>query len=176
MTGGGGVSLQSGGSGDQVTFTFDVDTNTFRDAHGAGFNIGTGVLHNGQNFSGNFNNNTIGVQGVANSGSTTGNDLFIQLRGATTNINVTNNHLHQYNPNATGAMQLEVGDDGSHISGAKFIVTGNTISNPGTTVNTFQGIQLNSGPTGRDIVTGIGIEEKVIFPLLFFRKTLLTFH
>src|SRR5205823_3186870 len=93
VTGGGGVSLQSGGSGDQVTFTFDVDSNTFRDSHGAGFNIGSGVLHNGQNFSGNFNNNTIGVQAIANSGSTSGNDLFIELRGSTTNINVTNNKL-----------------------------------------------------------------------------------
>ena len=154
VTGGGGVSLQSGGAGDQVTFTFNVDSNTFSGSHGAGFNIGTGVLHNGQNFSGTFNNNTIGVQAVANSGSTTGNDLFVQLRGSTTNINITNNKLYQYNPNGTGAMQLEVGDDGSHIASATFLVTVNTISDPGTiavaAMQTFNGIQLNSGPTGTD--------------------------
>ena len=154
VTGGGGVSLQSGGVGDQVTFAFNVDGNTFRDSHGAGFNIGTGVLHNGQTFSGTFNNNQIGVPGVNNSGSTTGNDLFIQAQGSTTNINITNNRLYQYNPNGTGAMQLEVGDDGTHIASATFVVTGNTISNPGTLATaanqTFNGIQLNSGPTGTD--------------------------
>ncbi|PYQ35731.1 MAG: hypothetical protein DMF57_02140, partial [Acidobacteria bacterium] len=150
VTGGGGVSLQSGGVGDQVAFTFDVDTNTFRDSHGAGFFIGTGQLHNGQNFSGNFNNNTIGVQGVANSGSTTGNDLFMQNRGSTTNINITNNQLYQYNPNATGALQLEVGDDGAHVASATFVVTGNTISNPGTVNPNMNGMQLNSGPSTND--------------------------
>jgi hypothetical protein len=152
VTGGGGVSLQSGGVGDQVTFTFNVDSNTFSGSHGAGFFIGTGVLHNGDNFSGTFNNNTIGIQGTANSGSTTGNDLFIQNRGSTTTINVTNNKLYQYNPNGTGAMQLEVGDDGGHVAKATFVVTGNTISNPGTNaaLQTYNGIQLNSGPTSTD--------------------------
>ena len=51
-------------------------SNTFRGSLGAAFFIGTGQLHNGDNFSGTFNNNTIGVAGIADSGSTTGNALF----------------------------------------------------------------------------------------------------
>ena len=43
-----------------------------------------------------------------------------------------------------------MGDDGVHIASATFVVTGNTIANPGSTLNVVQGIQLNSGPTGTD--------------------------
>ena len=102
VTGGGGVSLQSGGGGDQVTFTFNVDSNQFSGSHGAGFFIGTGQVTNGNTFSGTFNNNTIGIQGTANSGSTTGNDLFLDDEGGSMNVNITNNKLYQYNPNGTG--------------------------------------------------------------------------
>ena len=132
VTGGGGVSLQSGGAGDQVTFTFNVDSNTFSGSHGAGFFIGTGQVTNANTFTGTFNNNTIGIQGTANSGSTTGNDLFIDNEGGITNINVTNNKLYQYNPNGTGALQLQVANDNGHEAHATYVVTGNTISNPGT--------------------------------------------
>src|SRR3954447_5593997 len=67
--GGGGMTLASAG-----TMTFNVDGNPFRDADGSAitlFKASSGVL-----FSGRLKNNNIGVTGVVNSGSATGNGVF----------------------------------------------------------------------------------------------------
>src|SRR6185503_10668622 len=78
ISGGGGVTIASGG-----TLTFNVSNNTMRDANGSAITLqmatpgGTSSLLRSVN--GTFNANTIGVSGVANSGSKTANGIFLSF-------------------------------------------------------------------------------------------------
>ena len=90
VTGGVGLSLSSSGTGGNTTF--DITSNTFRDA------VGTGVLivktAGSSTQTGTFSNNTIGVSGVSNSGSAEGSGLELQNLGqGTMTWGVTNNRL-----------------------------------------------------------------------------------
>jgi VCBS repeat-containing protein len=146
-TGGGGVSI---GSGSTSVFTFNISDNTLRDAHGHAVlivkDVGTGTM------TGIFNNNTIGVIGIANSGSLEGAGLKLQHAGGggKIDVDITNNHIHQYN---NEGILLQAGA-GLAQSGTFIIeVTGNTLSNPGSNVaigSPFQGFSLNSGVTAGD--------------------------
>jgi VCBS repeat-containing protein len=156
VSGGGGITIGAGGPADNVTLTFNISNNTMRDALGAALGISSGPGNLGAgSFTGTINNNVIGVAGVADSGSKQGQDLGIINFGAVMNINITNNQLYQYNTAATGALTIQNGDDGAHLAYFTGTITGNTISNPGTsanspTFNTMNGIHLNSGPGGTD--------------------------
>jgi uncharacterized repeat protein (TIGR01451 family) len=151
VSGGGGITIGSGGPSDNITFTFNIANNTMRGALGAalGMSSGQGNLGGGT-WNGTISENTIGVAGTANSGSMQGQDLGIINFGAVMNINITNNQLYQYNPSATGALTLQLGDDNGHSAFLTSTITGNTISNPGTGVASMNGIHLNSGPTTGD--------------------------
>ena len=67
LSGGGGTLFAGGGTGNTATVTFNIFGNTFRDSRGHAINVfkGTGTA----NFSGTISNNTVGVAGVANSGT-----------------------------------------------------------------------------------------------------------
>jgi hypothetical protein len=146
-TGGGGVSIASGG--DQ-TFTFNIASNTFRDAKGHAVlivhDVGTGSM------TGAFSNNQIGVAAVANSGSLEGAGLKVQHAGGggLLDIDILNNLIRQYN---NEGILLQ---DGAGIAQSGTLVAevaGNTVSNPGTNASIgsiFQGFALNSGVTPGD--------------------------
>ncbi|SFN50622.1 Ig-like domain-containing protein [Dokdonella immobilis] len=144
-TGGGGLSLfTSGLAGGNVTM--NITGNSFRDAVGPGVLIvkstGPGSL------TGTFDNNTIGVTGIPNSGSAEGSALKLQTVGqGTMSWNVTNNQIRGYNN-----FGLEVLAGGGATPQGGIIntnVTGNLIEEPGNTVGTLgipkNGIHYNIG-------------------------------
>jgi VCBS repeat-containing protein len=146
-TGGGGVSIGSGG--DQ-TFTFNIANNTIRDAKGHAVlivhDVGTGSM------TGAFSNNQIGVAGTANSGSLEGAGLKVQHAGGggLLDIDILNNQIRQYNNEG-----ILLQDGAGLAQSGTFVaeVAGNTVSNPGTNASIgsiFQGFALNSGVTPGD--------------------------
>jgi len=156
VSGGGGFTMQGGGAGNQETFTFNISNNTMRDAVGGALNIGAGTgAGTNHNYSGTISGNTIGVAGVTDSGSKQGSDIFINFNAAGTGtFNITNNQLFQYG-NGNG-INLNMGAFASSNPFIQLVVTGNTISNPGTFG--AQGILLTAGTgplpeTGRICMT-----------------------
>jgi hypothetical protein len=160
ISGGGGVTIGSGAASDKVTFTFNISSNTFTGAAGAGLGISTGqtgVAGFFQNYSGSITNNTFGNAGVTDSGSTQGGDLSVIAWGSPFSVSITGNHLFQYNPAANGALQIQAGNDGpsgnvnANTANLVATVTGNTISNPGSNAsNVMQGIAVDIGPSTGD--------------------------
>ncbi|WP_206051759.1 Ig-like domain-containing protein [Nocardioides ferulae] len=154
-TGGGGVSLFSGGTGAGTTMT--ISGNSFRDA------VGTAVLlvktpgSAGQ--TGTFQNNIVGVSGVANSGSAEGSGVKIQhAGGGTQRWSVAGNQIRQYN-NFGIDVQAGAGvvADGTVVT----TITGNTIEQPGNSSGTvgFQkyGLHFNIGVTPSDSFLACGV-------------------
>jgi VCBS repeat-containing protein len=143
-TGGGGVSIfQSGTGGDA---TMDVENNTFRDAVGPGVLIVKRVGNAVQQ--GVFKNNTIGVSGVANSGSAEGSALKLQqMGGGVSTWSVTDNTIRQYNNH--GIEVLAGGGAGVETGFLNTTVLRNVVAQPGTTVGTLvipkNGIHFNIG-------------------------------
>jgi hypothetical protein len=91
-------------------------------------------------------NNTIGVAGTANSGSSESFGIFaFGDGGSDMNIAITNNQVFQYNN--TG-INMQFGDESTDGSVFNATVTGNTVSNPGNINTDFNGIQLNNGTVG----------------------------
>jgi hypothetical protein len=143
VSAGGGVELSAGG-GAGATLTFDIQHNTFRDALGNGVGIGSATGNN--TVKGTFSNNTIGVPGVANSGSAQGSDLSVAgVDGGQMGITVEHNNFYQYNNfgitfQTTKTFSLD----------AK--VDNNTVASPGNNSAGFfgSGVQLNAGTTTGD--------------------------
>lgn len=148
VSGGGGITISSGGAGDVANLTFNIAHNTMRDALGTALGISTGS--GASSFNGTIDSNTIGVAGVANSGSAQGSDIgFVTLGGADSSVTITNNLLYQYN---NDGILLQTGDavDGSNQK-LTAVVQGNTASNPGTFGN--HGFELNAGTVAGDAQT-----------------------
>jgi Big-like domain-containing protein/cadherin domain-containing protein/hemolysin type calcium-binding protein len=148
-TGGGGLSLFTGGGGSATTM--NISGNTFRDA------VGTGVLAvktvGSRTLSGTFTNNTIGVAGATNSGSAEGSALELQLVDqGTSNWTVTNNQIRGYNNN--GITVLAGGGSTPQTGTLNTTITGNTITQPGNTGGTItipkQGVHFNIGTVPGD--------------------------
>jgi VCBS repeat-containing protein len=149
VSGGGGVTISSGGAGDHASLTFNIAHNSMRDALGSALGISTGSGTG--SFNGTIDSNTIGVSGVLNSGSAQGTDIgFVTLGGADSSVTVTNNSLFEY---AGTGMLIQTGDavdGGNHKLTA--VVQGNTISSPGTN-NGQNGFLLNAGTVTGDAQT-----------------------
>ncbi|WP_170234267.1 beta strand repeat-containing protein, partial [Segetibacter aerophilus] len=154
-TGGGGLSIFGGASG---TFTVNMSANTFRDAVGHALlfvkSVGTG------NYTATINGNTVGVVGVANSGSLEGDGMKFQHAGSGSlavnnntsrfTLNITNNHVRQYN---NQGIQIQAGAGIAYSGNIIATISGNTISNPGVNPaigGVFQGLHLNGGVTPGD--------------------------
>ena len=143
-TGGGGVTL--GNAGTSGATTMNITNNTFRDAVGHGVLIvkTTGVSTQ----TGTFSGNTIGVSGAANSGSAEGSALKLQTAGqGTLTWAVANNQIFGYN---NFGIEVLAGGGSTAQSGAvNMTITGNTITQPGTTAGTIMipknGIHFNIG-------------------------------
>ena len=99
-TGGGGVSMGTNGTGG---FTYSLTNSTFRDVHGQGLLITHASAGNAWMIEAKYPGNTIGVNGVANSGSLEGDAIKLQLVGAvgasggTFKATLTGNTIQQYN-------------------------------------------------------------------------------
>ncbi len=130
--GGGGLTLATQGS-----MTFNVDGNTMRDADGSAVTLFKANL--GTLLSGRFTNNIIGNAGVVNSGSKSGNGVFVSASGiGTMAFTIANNQIHQINGNSHIYAD---NTDGSYT--ANFTITGNTLDTPGP--NWFAGIAITNG-------------------------------
>ena len=135
VIGGGGLTLAT-----QGTMNFVVDGNSINGADGSAvtlFKASAATL-----MSGIFNNNTIGTSGLLNSGSKSGNGIFVSAAGAgTMSYTLTNNTIRQYKGNA-GIFADNTG--GSYT--ANFTITGNTTAEPGAT--SFAGLAITNGSPG----------------------------
>ncbi|QSR27184.1 hypothetical protein CFH99_16310 [Nocardioides aromaticivorans] len=146
-TGGGGVTLfQAGTAG---TTTLNLSGNSFRDAAGTAVTVVKDA--GGSVQQGTFANNTIGVSGVANSGSTGGSGLLLQtVGGGTSTWSVTGNQVRGYN---NYGILVQAGGGASAQSGTfNTTITGNTIAEPGTLLTGFsrQGVHYNIGTVPGD--------------------------
>jgi large repetitive protein len=139
---------------DFAGMTFNVSGNSFRDANGstivlqmatpvAGSTIAT-------NLSGTINNNTIGVNGVADSGSKTGNGIFLSLGDNTTapkgqaTFAITNNTIRNWH----GNFGISADNTGGNYN-LNATITGNTVLNP--SASSFSGLGLAAGaPSSAD--------------------------
>jgi len=144
VSGAGNVFVSSGGNGNP-TLTYKVQGNTMRGAVGNAINISKGIGTG--NFSGIIDTNTIGVTGVANSGSTQGNGItVIHVGGGTHTTSITGNIIRRYN---TDGILIQLGDSSSGGNGAvNATITGNTIKEPDSFA--LHGIELNVGTTAGD--------------------------
>jgi hypothetical protein len=145
-TGGGGVTL---GNGSSSAFTMNLSSNAFRDAVGHAVLIVKDVGPGSQIVT--FASNTVGIQGIANSGSREGSDLKIQHAGeGTQTLLITNNSLYQYN---NDALLIQTGAGVVKDGVLSATVTGNTMSNAGNNPAIglpVQGLNLNGGVTPGD--------------------------
>jgi hypothetical protein len=134
--------------------TFNVSGNSFRDANGstivlqmatpvAGSTIAT-------NLSGTINNNTIGVNGVADSGSKSGNGIFLSLGDNTTapkgnaTFAITNNTIRNWH----GNFGISADNTGGNYN-LNATITGNTVLQPSAT--SFSGLGMAAGaPSSAD--------------------------
>jgi VCBS repeat-containing protein len=136
--GGGSLTLATAG-----TMTFNVSGNTMRDANGSAVTLfKAGALSGVPSMSGIFTNNSIGVNGVAGSGSKTGNGIFVSAGGTgTMSYTITNNTILQYLGNAA----IYADNTGGSYA-ANFTITGNTAAQPGAGV--FAGLAITNGSPG----------------------------
>jgi hypothetical protein len=132
--------------------TFHVTGNSMRDANGSAVTLFKASPLSGiPSMSGYFANNTIGAAAVADSGSKTGNGIFISAGGAgTMSYTIANNVIHQIHGNA----HIFADNTGGSYT-ANFTITGNTLDTPGLP-NWFAGIAITNGspdsPTLHDTV------------------------
>jgi hypothetical protein len=133
--------------------TFNVSNNNMTGANGSALTLQLGAPIVGStvatSISGTINNNIIGNAAVANSGSASGNGIFLSFadnltapKGVAT-IAITNNVIHQYHGNA-GIFADNTG--GNYNVNAT--ITGNTTDTPGA--GAFAGLALSAGAPGPD--------------------------
>ena len=141
LAGAGGIWVTGG------SLTYRIADNVVRNTDGTA--ISADRANFGSLMQGVIENNTIGVSGVANSGSNTGIGIFASHHGpGTTTVRIATNTLRQINGSANGAITAVAGDaaafGGSGTMNAT--ITGNNIQESGTTVNNAQhGILVTHG-------------------------------
>ncbi|MEO5714168.1 MAG: hypothetical protein ABIT37_11830 [Luteolibacter sp.] len=149
--GGGGLTF-----GGFTSTTINVSNNTIRDANGSAITLQLGAplsgLATATSFSGTVNNNTIGVTGVTDSGSKSGNGIFFSFADNSTapkgvvNLAITNNVIRRCSGNA-GIFADNTGGNYDFM----LTCTGNTVAEPGA--GAFAGFALTAGgPSSTDDV------------------------
>lgn len=132
---GGGATLATQGA-----YTFNTSSNSFRNANGSGITLHKASA--GTALSGTFSSNTIGVTGIAGSGSATGNGLFFSFTGGGTITSaLANNQIRNYGGNAG---IYDDNTDGTYA--VNLTMTGNTATEPGSSA--FAGLALTAGAPG----------------------------
>jgi hypothetical protein len=145
VSGGGGVTIGGGGPSDNPSFTYTINNNSFRDAHGAALAVFKGS--GGGSYNGTISNNVIGANAVANSGSLQGDaiSLFVNGNGSYT-THVTGNTVRQFN---NVGIDLVIGNhDAAGSAAVAATVTGNTITQPAAFA--FVGLYLDAGTAAAD--------------------------
>jgi hypothetical protein len=151
VVGGGGVTLSGGGStNSNVSFTYDINTNTFRDARGDALLVALQV--GGGSFSGKIRNNTFGVAATDQSGSKEATDVEVRTVGSGNQVvQIDNNQIRQY---GNFGILLQVGGQTANGNGSagtmNATVTNNTINTPSSFAFIKNGFQLNSGTNAGD--------------------------
>ena len=144
IIGGGSLVFATAG-----TMNFHATGNTMRDANGSAVTVfKASPLSGTPTMNGFFSGNTIGVAGVAESGSKTGNGIFVSAGGAgSMSYTITNNVIHEIRGNA----HIYADNTGGSYA-ANFTITGNTLDTPGLP-NWFAGIAVTNGsPTSADTI------------------------
>ena len=144
IAGAGDIFVSSGGGGNP-TFTYNIQSNTMRNATGNALNVSKGAGTG--SFSGTIDNNTIGVSGIANSGSAQGNGIaIIHVGGGSHTTHITNNTIRRFN---NDGILVQVGDNTSGGNGTvNATITGNTVKEPDSFA--LHGLELNIGTTAGD--------------------------
>ena len=151
VVGGGGVTLSGGGStNSNVTFTYDINGNSFRDARGDLLLIA--LQTGGGSFSGKIRNNTFGVAAVDQSGGREATSVEVRTVGSgDQTLLIDNNQIRQY---GNFGILLQVGGQTANGDGTtgtlNATVTNNTINTPSTFAFIKNGFQLNSGTNAGD--------------------------
>ncbi len=140
---GGGLTLATGG-----TMTLNVSSNTLQDADGSAITLQLAAPLAGDNtatsIDGTINGNLIGSAGIFNSGSKSGNGIFLSFADNTTlpkgqvTLAITNNIIYQYFGNAG----IYADNTGGNYN-VNLTITGNTTGTPGPPV--FAGLALTAG-------------------------------
>jgi hypothetical protein len=151
VVGGGGITLSGGGStNSNVNFTYDINTNTFRDARGDLLLIA--LQTGGGLFSGKIRNNTFGVAAVDQSGGREATSVEVRTVGSGDQVvQIDNNQIRQY---GNFGILLQMGGQTANGDGTtgtfNATVTNNTINTPSSFVFIKNGFQLNSGTNAGD--------------------------
>lgn len=121
----------------QGVMTFVADSNSMRDADGSTVTLQKASA--GTSLTGKFTNNTLGVTGIANSASKSGNGIFLSCAGAgTIGLTITGNSIRNWHGNA--AMFFD-NTGGSYT--ANFTIMGNTMAEPGA--RSFGSMAITNG-------------------------------
>jgi hypothetical protein len=144
IAGAGNIFVSSGGNGNP-NFTYNISNNTMRGSVGNAINVSKGIGTG--TYNGTLNNNTVGVSGSANSGSSQGNGIaIIHVGGGTHTTHITNNTIRRYN---NDGILVQVGDNTSGGNGTvNATITGNTVAEPDSFA--LHGLELNIGTTAAD--------------------------
>jgi VCBS repeat-containing protein len=142
IIGGGSLYLATQGQ-----LVFDVENNTMSGANGSAVTLFKASA--GTDLEGTFNNNTIGTSGVVNSGSKTGNGIFLSAAGGgTITLAITNNVIQDYSGN--GGIYMD-NTGGSYA--VNLTIIGNTVRQPGS--NAFTGLAITDGSPGSSDSTNV---------------------
>jgi len=145
LSGAGGIEIVGTGAG--TTLTYLIDGNSVRDALGTAIAVSKGV--SAGPFAGTISSNQVGVAAVPNSGSAGGSAIDVRtVDGGVHTALITGNQLRQYNNFGISLTAGAASPGGSGTLNAT--VTGNTISNPGTSGFPMNGLLLNSGTNTGD--------------------------
>ena len=141
LSGGGGVTISGGGGGSSVTFTYEIDNNSFSGAKGIALNVfkGTGA----GSFEGEITGNDIGISGNSLSGSSQASGIKVSSNGTGTHATLVDNNT-VLQTNETGIFLT--GNDGSSTLNAT--VTNNSVGEPGSF--SFAGIFIDCGALSSD--------------------------
>jgi uncharacterized repeat protein (TIGR01451 family) len=134
----------------QGSMTFHLLGNTMRDANGSAVTLFKASA--GTSLTGFLDNNIIGVAAVTNSGSQTGNGIFVSAAGTgTMSYTITNNQIHQINGNS----HIFADNTGGSYT-ANFDIEHNTFDTPGA--GWFAGIAITNGAnTSSDTVNACAV-------------------
>jgi VCBS repeat-containing protein len=144
VSGGGGVVLSAGGpSSAAATLKYDIENATFQGALGNAVSIGSATGTN--TVVGKFLDNTIGVSGVANSGSKQGTDLSIAgIQHGTVTTAVEGNQLYQYANKGLALTTASEEKSGAPYMTLNATVKNNTIAQP-IAAEALNGVEVIAG-------------------------------
>jgi hypothetical protein len=139
---GGGVTVNPGGNSSNVSVTYNVSNNTFRDSTIPALTVTTGgALGATGTYSGTISNNQVGVTGVVGSGAAQNSSgiSFHHIGNGSHTVSIIGNTVKQYT--LAGIRLLANGGTPT----VRATILGNTINEPVVSGNLFAGISIEMG-------------------------------